>query len=798
MSAPQSQPAENATGQSRPLDGTEIVILCNFCGFRARNFFQITRHLNNHIGSSIRCGIDSCPSEFTNLNSFRSHLRAHHDDIYPNIRSALPHLDEVSCFRYSEQGISGDVPESRPESPHQESNFPFPDIDPPTPDLPISIEDQVLEENSDRFIEILLREGCAHSVPLQHIQNLSQSLISFFGAVSDNNSLTTDLRYNLNYLIRNPDIFNRHIEDRFGAVFHKMINISQSSDFFAFMPFKKSLFKLLENFSDPNELFRQEVGMNNVISYPCSEAGEINSILINIFIDDFQLCNPLLSKKAQESNSMTGIYYRIIPNDKFKYSGHHCIYLLGLCSSNTFKNHSEVILQYIARKVNKFIDVPFNATIAGQSFLCQVKIDFFSLDSKAAAFLLGFKQSFNHPYCCRFCNQTRENFCNCFEENSVVRTQEVYESQLSGIHSLDQMEDHFGLQRLSPLRHFSCPDFIERCPPCTGHDVFEGIGPKLLEFSLKYFISKSFITYRSFCHEIQSFKFIGKDNDYFPRVDFPSISQIRFTINESYTFFRFYKMFLKNVPLDDPVFMLVSVFVEIVNLVMCFEFRLENVHLLSNTIQDFLRLCSQNSGENGIKMTIKFHHLVHLPRLILQFGSPRYFSTLNFEQHNHFLKRLMMSSSNWVNPPETICIKYAQERCLSLKKVPKEVGKNLFPGLLPVEVSLQCPTTNEKYYMMAVTINNIKYVALKSFVFLNRDENDALNFLFIEKIFSVDGEYFFYGNVYEGIINEFNQVFLHNQHFRSALKYSSIEYNFSSYNLYQEGSRFFVMPYCWI
>ena len=129
---------------------------------------------------------------------------------------------------------------------------------------------------------------------------------------------------------------------------------------------------------------------------------------------------------------MTGIYYRVIPDDKFKYSGHHCIYLLGLCYSKTFKNHSEIIMQYIARKVNKFIDIPFNAVIAGQSFLCQVKIEFFSLDSKAAAFLLGFKQSFNHPYCCRFCIHQRDDFGTCFAENSEIRTQELYESQITG------------------------------------------------------------------------------------------------------------------------------------------------------------------------------------------------------------------------------------------------------------------------------------------------------------------------------------------------------------------------------
>ena len=274
---------DDSAGQSGPLRD-ERVILCVFCGFRAWSFFQITRHFELHLGFSFRCGIDSCPSEFTVLDSFRSHLRAHHDDLYPNIRSELPYLDENSCFAYPR--ISNlTFADSRPESPPAFSDTPEPE--PHSPDIPNNFEDQLLEENTDRFVEIILRDGCSRSIPFDHIRQLSSSFISFFGDLSDANSLSTDLRYNLNYLIRNPDIFNRHNEDRFGAVFHKMINISQSQDFFAYMPFKKSLFKLLENFSTPYQLFRKNVDTEDIILYPCSEAGEVNVIRINILLTTF-------------------------------------------------------------------------------------------------------------------------------------------------------------------------------------------------------------------------------------------------------------------------------------------------------------------------------------------------------------------------------------------------------------------------------------------------------------------------------------------------------------------------------
>ena len=220
--------------------------------------------------------------------------------------------------------------------------------------MPSNDEDVVLEQNARNFAEILLVNGCSHSVPFQHIQNLSSALISFFGNVFRNNSFTGELEYELQHIIRTPEIFNRFIEANFGAIFHKIINIANTDEFFAYMPFKKSFFKLASQFSNFDELLLGSFNTENLLfSMPFNQEYDENIIGINIFIDDFQLCNPLLSKKSQK-NSMTGIYYRIVSGNKFKFSSHKFVYLLGLCYSDTFKHHSDIILHYIATQVNSF------------------------------------------------------------------------------------------------------------------------------------------------------------------------------------------------------------------------------------------------------------------------------------------------------------------------------------------------------------------------------------------------------------------------------------------------------------
>ena len=785
-----------AASQSSQPTSSVNVILCSLCGFRGLSFYQVSRHLRLHDGASFRCGVEDCPSMYTNLSSFRNHLSDIHDDIYPVISAQLPQLvNSAFCYEFD----SSNNPLSVPDSPISGNQFTpdLPVFEPPSP-FSVDREDENLEQNTNRFVEILLTQGCSHSVPFQHIKNISSALINYFSNLSRDNAFSSDLEYQLQHVIRNPDIFNRYIESNFGAVFHKMINISNSNDFFAFMPFKKSIYKLLSLFSSFDEIFTGTANTDQFLySMPHEQVDDENIIHINIFIDDFQLCNPLLAKKSQE-NSMTGIYYRIVSSNKFKFSGHNFIHLLALCHSSTFKAHSEIILQYISHRVNKFIDRQFPVTIGQQTHYCKIKLGFFSLDSKAASFLLGLKQSFNHRYCCRFCIEPRENFPHTFCEVSEIRDQSRYQRDLQEIHGLNDGEDCYGLQRLSPLRHFSSPNFFELCPPCIGHDIFEGICGKVFDFSLRYFISKRFLTYGSFIHNVKSFNFIGKDREYFPKVDFDSPTKVRFTINEGYTFFRFYKLFLKNVPLGDPVLILVSLAVDVINLVMCFKFEIDNINLLANTIHDFLQACSEFSGEGQISMSIKFHHLIHLPRQILKFGPPRFFSTLNFEQHNHFLKQLMLTSNNWINPPETICVKYAQEKCIVSENAPVETNKVEFHGTLPPEISALCQSPESAFALTSLKINGVKYKCFTSALFLGQDSFGSLRFLAIEKIFNINSDFFLYGQAYEGVYSDYNQIILHNLNSKSALKYSSIDCNFSSYNLYKEGSTLYIVPYYWL
>ena len=91
---------------------------------------------------------------------------------------------------------------------------------------------------------------------------------------------------------------------------------------------------------------------------------------------------------------------------------------------------------------------------------------------------------------------------------------------------------------------------------------------------------------------------------------------------------------------------------------MSYSFSTELIIVLENLIKDFLNLCSLFNDK--LSLSIKFHYLIHYPRMIRLFGPPRSFSTINFESLHSTLKEKIRNSKNWKSVCYTIANKYAR------------------------------------------------------------------------------------------------------------------------------------------
>ena len=758
------------------------VILCSICSFTAFRVRDVVNHLSLHSGSILACGLDSCTRTYTNLRSFKSHLEHHHPDFYPDLIQ-LPEFSNNSIFTNI---LPAPVPDLQPmpETPEYFAPSPAP-LSPPQASI------DSIDRATQEFLEIILKNGCNYNIPFKAMQELSTKLVRFIHSLSSSGSLNDELVHSFLHSLNSQDNFDRSLEKHFNANFPEVINIRGSNDSFVCFPFKPALDFLLSKFSNFNQILSNSSNSENQKSFfSSSSATDVDTVYINLYVDDFQLANPLLKKRSLK-NSVTGIYFRVITTDNLNFSRRENIGVLSLVNSKTFKEHSGAIFEYISQSINPLLDGTFVLNLGGEARLLKLKVGFFSTDSLAASSLLGMKKSFNHQFCCRFCTTPKDSFSSAFTENlDIVRTHSTYLESLNHVSSLEDGQDYFGIAKESCLKHLSIPNYSCLFPPCIDHDIFEGVLPKMIKFSLTYFISKRFFSFSTFNSKVRSFKLSGKDKANFPLVDFDLVSRLRFTASEGYTFSRFYLLFLDNVPVDDPVYIIVVHLVKIIQILMSFNITPGELIVLENLISVFLRLCSEYDEAIG-GMTVKFHHLIHYPRLIKQFGPPRVFSTINFESLHSYLKSKIKNSKNWRSTCYTIATKYVRSQIFSETKQFVEFGCTPFLlGLPSLMSSLQ---SDEVYSLTSLKMYNSTFKCFKSAILLNQSI-ETIQFLYVEQIFKISGNYFLYGTIHDAYSETEGQYFLEPSQNHNFVILSSLSSTFS-YEVYSKDTQKFIVSY---
>ena len=137
--------------------------------------------------------------------------------------------------------------------------------------------------------------------------------------------------------------------------------------------------------------------------------------------------------------------------------------------------------------------------------------------------------------------------------------------------------------------------------------------------------------------------------------------------------------------------------------------------------------------------------MIHYARLITEFGPLRMTSTLNFESHHSFLKKLARSSKNWKNPALTIAQSYARATALPLE-TKKAFGKKIIPIAYIDSKLVSNPkfVTGSKVEGCATIIqNSIKYESRGKGGVLNIC-GEEVEFLTIQLIY-VQGKSIFFG-----------------------------------------------------
>jgi len=383
-------------------------------------------------------------------------------------------------------------------------------------------------------------------------------------------------------------------------------------------------------------------------------------ICLTLYIDDFELCNPLgTSRKKHKLCSVYWILNNLPPGS---HSALSSIYLTVLCKSDDVKVYGygkvlEPLLQDLctleehgvfSSKLGKFVKGTVHSVVA---------------DNLGAHGLAGFVESFSGQYICRFCTaqkvdiQTKDVQSGAF----LLRTKEIHEAHLKSAQETDT--NCFGVKRAcvltENLQHFHVNTGY---PPDIVHDLFEGIVPSELALCFSVLISKNYFSLECLNTRILKFPFKWGDKKNRSQV-IPNSYSCKKTIggnaHENWNLIRFLPFLVGDlIPEGELAWQVILDLKEIVELAVAPCHTDETIAYLDIKVSEHRQRLLELNPE--VKILPKHHYLEHYPHLIRCFGPLLGLWTMRFEAKHSFFKQVARHTNNFRNIARTLATKHQQ------------------------------------------------------------------------------------------------------------------------------------------
>lgn len=392
--------------------------------------------------------------------------------------------------------------------------------------------------------------------------------------------------------------------------------------------------------------------------------------------------------------------------------------------------------------------------------------------------LLGFSESFNSNYPCRFCKVSKDHLQTLFYQDDILmRTIENYESDvlLNDISKTGIKESCIfnSLKNFHVTKNFSV-DLM--------HDLLEGVCHYDIILILNYLIrDKKYFSLDTINYMLQVFNYGEGFGNKPPLIsaDFYKKSKLQMSASEMLCFIRIFGVLIGDqVPVNDVVwqffFLLLRQIIDICT-----------AHSVSENVINLLKwLIAEHNSEfiNLFKQPLKpkFHYLIHYPYIMSKIGPIRNLWSMRYESKHRDSKMTANVSCSRKNITKTLATKHQLKlsyRLLIDSFMQSEIingATDLLPDQYLAEnySNLTISTRKETNYFHTkwVIINNIKYKP--SCVLELQPENlDSMERLFGQIIeVLLDSE----GNIY--FIFEYLYVVEYSEHLYAFLIKKKMEY----------------------
>jgi len=379
-----------------------------------------------------------------------------------------------------------------------------------------------------------------------------------------------------------------------------------------------------------------------------------------LYIDDFEVCNPLGT--SRKKHKITAVYWALANIPPQFRSTLKSIYLAVLCKAVDGKKYGygavlEPLLKDLVHLEEEGLFVPaFGKNIKGTVVSVVA-------DNLGAHSIGGFLESFSGSHVCRFCLGKLSEF----QEKEVrSRAFQPRTKQEHSIHVQTALENPtlthcFGVKRqcvlTDSLKYFHV---LSGYPPDLLHDLFEGIVPLELALCLNVLIKKKLFTLFELNGLIGQFPYKWIDKTNRPQsipLNLSTRRSIGGNAHENWCLLRMLPFIIgSKVPKSEPTWHLLMDLKDIAELVVSPVHTDDTISYLDTKISEHRQRYVQVFPEETLRP--KHHFLEHYPELIKAFGPLVAVWTMRFEAKHSFFKRVVRQTNSFRNILLSLAVKH--------------------------------------------------------------------------------------------------------------------------------------------
>lgn len=533
-------------------------------------------------------------------------------------------------------------------------------------------------------------------------------------------------------------MLERYCEDELEYIAPVQVPLDQTEQHgahFQYIPLQALLRKIVQNEDVWAMLNQEEAPKHQDImedytdgdQFKSSHLTSLSSLRLHFYIDEFEIVNPLGSKKGK--HKLTAVYFKLGNIDKKYTSKLENIYLSSLIRHRFIEedltNYNN-LFQPLIEEVRHLETEGVTLSCNGESRRFYGTIVTISADNLSAHSLIGLKRNFSHGRICRFCMATKDNIAVKFrEEDFTLRDSANYKYHLQAVCENPDLGNVYGVLReccFSSLNY--APSLITHLfPPDVMHDVLEGVIPKVLRLTLYQLIQDKQITLAQLNFEIENFSYSVNDKSSKPQTLTERMLRTHLSgkASETWTLFRLLPLMVGSYVPPNKYWNCYILLREVVDVIMAPVVRRSWIPYLEEKISEFLSTF-QKIFPDGV--TPKMHFLVHYPSLLLKYGPLVNLSCMRFEAKHQYFKKVSTVVCNFKNITKTLARRHQLRQCWEQAEKKSigyevcnasgssEVPSNTLPSLVlaTLETKVGKRLSNEVLQKTnSITVNNTNY-----------------------------------------------------------------------------------------